>query len=259
MKNLKDTISRIIQLNEQLSPVADKVSKVGGAVSKGAKSVFLKYKDWQREPAVSTRVDIKKPLDLPKKNTKELPFETITDLTINHIEGGYYNPKFKKNMGSSGETMFGMDRKHGVDFTNSSDGKRFWSLIDTDKKKNPKKWKYLYKLDDNLSLKNELINIVTNQFLKPNYKEFSERYLEPTAKEIVDNDPRLKFHMSYGVWNGEGWFERFANVINNTIKKGNTDVDKITDVAINSRIKSGNKFIANKGHKIKNEIIPLIT
>jgi len=236
MKNLNEQIKRINQLNNRLTPTR------GFA-----------------EPADATYVRIKNPIFKSQKfeptKKRDLDFETITDLTIKNLEGGYYSPKLGiKGMGDSGETLFGMDRKHGVSFTNSPQGKEFWRLVDEDKKKNPKRWKYDYRLGDNPELKGKLIDLIVNKFLKPDYESFSNTFFRelPIAKKIVNNDPRLKFHMSYAVWNGSGWFQTFANKLMDAIKnKGITNADDLAGVAIDSRINSGNKYIKAKADEIK--------
>jgi hypothetical protein len=193
------------------------------------------------------------------KTSGNISFPNIVDLAVKHIEGGYYNPAFKiGGMGDSGETMFGMDRKHGTDFTNSSAGREFWGLIDADRRKNSKKWKYLYTLQDNPDLANKLKTIIGNNWLAPNYEDSTKRYLTPEAKKVVDSDPKLKFHMSYGLWNGIGWFNKFAQKLNNAINSGVTDSEKLHNVALNSRIQSGNKLITKGGRKIQNDIFPEI-
>lgn len=246
MKKLEDIISRIKFLNEQIS-----------------KEPKIDTTRLDRNPAVSTYVKIRKPLELPKKEGDEtvLSYNTITDLTINHIEGGYYNPKlhYDKNMGSSGETMFGMDRKHGIDFTNSEKGKEFWSLIDSDRKKNSSKWKRYYELDDNPELKQKLIDIISSSWLPESYKKFSETYISDTeTKNIIESDPRLKFHMSYACWNGMGFFRKFANQLTEKIKSGIKDVNQLFNSAMEKRTQMGG-VIAKSADIIKTEIVPKIS
>jgi hypothetical protein len=239
MKNLNEQIKRINQLNKQLTP--------SRGFTEPTDNTYQKLKiPTLRAPKIE-----------PKKiEKKDLPFDKITSLTIDHIEGGYYPGTGGKDMGKSGETMFGMDRKHGVSFTQSPDGQLFWKLIDNDKRKNPKKWVRYYKLDDNTELKDKLLNIVTKQFLIPKYGDLSDRYLKPEVKEIVNYDPRLKFHMSYGVWNGSGWFKKFAEDLNKKFESGGKTPDILADTALQSRIKSGNTHIKKSGIKIKDEILP---
>jgi hypothetical protein len=64
--------------------------------------------------------------------------------------------------------------------------------------------------------------------------------------------------MSYGLWNGIGWFNKFAQKLNNAINSGVTDSEKLHNVALNSRIQSGNKLITKGGRKIQNDIFPEI-
>ena len=40
-------------------------------------------------------------------------------------------------MGDSGETMFGIDRKHGAQLSKYSEWQEFWRFIDEDRKKQP--------------------------------------------------------------------------------------------------------------------------
>lgn len=254
MKNLEDIINRIKFLNEQISPINEqKNNNLGDVIARSNVSKNL---------PVSTYVKPKLPLIIPKKSKKEdLPFETITDLTINHIEGGYYNPNLHKDggMGKSGETMFGMDRKHGASFTESAKGKEFWELIDNDRKKNPKKWKRYYKLEDNPDLKEKLIDIISSEWLPNTYNTLSNTYIkDDETKNIINSDPKLKFHMSYACWNGQGFFKKFAKDLTDKIKNGIKDVNRLFDFAIDKRINMGGP-IAKSGRIIKNEIAPIIS
>jgi predicted nucleotidyltransferase len=173
-------------------------------------------------------------------------FRQITRNVINNLEGGYYNPNWHstKGMGRSGETMFGIDRRHGGKYNTSAPGIKFWSIID--KNKNPKTWKYNYRGG---SLEGELTDLVVD-IIQPFYNEFKDRYLSPEAKKIVDSDSRLTFHFAYAVWNGPGWFRKFARVINKSVEKGQTNPNILAKTAIRSRVDSGNSLIAKGGRKI---------
>jgi hypothetical protein len=203
---------KIKNLQEQIDTKLPRVSKDATYVAKNDYSHY----------------NLKEPNKKP--SYKDISFDKIVTLTIDNIEGGYYNPNthYDSGMGSSGETMFGMDRKHGSDFTKSSAGRLFWSLIDNDRKINPKKWKRYYKLDDNTQLKTKLIQIITNNWLIPKYETLTSRYLTKEAKNIVDKDGFLKYHFSYAIWNGEGWFKKFANVINKILNSGYNDLKPFT-------------------------------
>jgi hypothetical protein len=58
------------------------------------------------------------------------------------------------------------------------------------------------------------------------------------------------FHFIYAVWNGPGWFRRFAEKINDQVKKGEKNPEKLYKVGLNSRLDSGNSLIAKSGDKI---------
>ena len=57
-------------------------------------------------------------------------------------------------------------------------------------------------------------------------------------------------HFIYAVWNGPGWFQKFSRVINDAVKKGITDPNKLSEIAVRSRIDSGNSIIAKTGRKM---------
>ena len=238
--NLQENINRIKQIINQVNE-----QSVIGAPNYG----MTTYSNNQTKSAPNNSNVVKNSIGFPK----------IVDLVIKHIEGGYYNPSMNiSGMGNSGETMFGIDRKNSPDFTKSSAGQQFWGLIDNDRKKNPKKWKYLYKLDDNPTLANQLKTIIGNSYLSPNYESFGKSYLTPESKKIVDNNPKLKFHMGYGTWNGMGWFQKFAKAINKAVANGTNDPKTLENIALNSRIKSGNKLIAKGGNEIASKVFPEI-
>jgi hypothetical protein len=181
-------------------------------------------------------------------------FANITALVIDKLEGGYWNPKWHgvpSGYQNSGETMFGIDRLRGTDYNDTIPGKKFWAKIDS--VKTPSVWKWNYMGGANAS---ELKKLVA-EIMQPFYEKYSQTYLSPQAKQIVDTDDRLIFHFIYGVWNGSGWFKKFANDINKAVASGVTNTDKLTQVAIDSRTKEGlkpgtqpNKLIAQGGKKI---------
>ena len=181
-------------------------------------------------------------------------FKTVTQLVIDKLEGGYYNPAWH-NKGSlysrSGETMFGIDRKAGGSINDTTAGKKFWGIID--KVKTPQTWKWNYKGGD---LAPQLKDLVV-EIMYPVYENNAKNYLDPQTKAIVDNDNRLLFHFIYASWNGSGWFKKFANDMDKAVSSGITDTDKLSQVAIDSRTKEGlesgskpNTLIAQGGRKI---------
>ena len=179
-------------------------------------------------------------------------FENIAKQVIDKLEGGYYHPdmvndgrlKASSGMGDSGETMMGIDRKHGGTINTSPEGIAFWNLID--KSGASKKWKWNYKGG---ALESKLRDLVI-KIIKPNYEQYSRRYLTPEAQQIVNSNPALMFHFIYAVWNGPGWFKRFANKINDEVKKGNTNPDDLAKFAIRTRVNSNNPIVSRTGRKI---------
>lgn len=174
-------------------------------------------------------------------------FLKYANILIDNIEGGYYNPDwhYKAEMGISGETMFGMDRKHGAGLFKDGVGQSFWSIIDQNK--NKEKWYHGYKAAD-LSIGNTLrkqaASIMYSQFTK-----LSNLYLGAANRKIVESDDCLTLHFYYGCWNGSKWFQKYAKAINEEIKRqnGKTDLNMLRAVALNSRLNSGNKLIKRGG------------
>ena len=174
-------------------------------------------------------------------------FEEITDKVISALEGGYYHPNMNKGaMGNSGETMMGIDRRHGGDINTSPDGIEFWKIIDDAEASS--NWKHNYMGG---TLEPKLRSLVA-KMMKPFFLKNMNNYLSPEAKKIVESNPNLMFHFVYSTWNGPGWFRKFATKINDAVKKGITDPNKLIEIAIRSRIDSGNSIIAQGGKKIDN-------
>ena len=209
-------------------------------------------------------------------------FKTVTKLVIDKLEGGYFHPNMRtanpKKFGPyhrSGETMFGLDRHagHGLYYSTprksddvlsnlkniesgvytykSLEAKEFWTTIDTANAKN--NWQWLYRGG---GLENKLKDL-TAEIMLPSYEANAKNYLDATAREIVEKDNRLLFHFIYASWNGSGWFKKFATDMNKAVSSGITDADKLSQVALDSRLKEGlkkgslpNSLIAQGGNKI---------
>ncbi|MFN9952931.1 MAG: hypothetical protein ACK55I_07510, partial [bacterium] len=136
-------------------------------------------------------------------------FEEITNKVISSLEGGYYHPKMNLGaMGDSGETMMGIDRRHGGDINTSPDGKEFWTIIDDAGASS--KWKHNYMGG---TLEPKLRSLVA-KMMKPFFLKNMNNYLSPEARKIVESNPNLMFHFVYSTWNGPGWFRKFATKIN---------------------------------------------
>jgi predicted nucleotidyltransferase len=183
-----------------------------------------------------------------------LKFRDAVDTITNKLEGGYFHPYMKAAnqskfawMGDSGETMFGMDRKHGRQESNSSAGVEFWRLIDAEDAKS--NWKYGYALEDNPTLRDKLLDLVA-QIMEPHFLDFSNRYLSDEAKSIIMSDPKLYFNFAYATYQGSGWFQKFARKFNKKIEEGVTNIDELRDYVLQIRKESGNNIISGSGNKI---------
>lgn len=175
----------------------------------------------------------------------------ITNFIIDNIEGGYYHPDMLKDgrvkdnrYASSGETMFGIDRKNGGSLNTSPSGIRFWKAIDLVGAR--KNWKWNYKggqYEDKLKL--GAADVMYEQ-----YDKLADRYLSSESRKIIESDDRLLFNFIYATWNGSGWFQRFAKTFNKAVEDGITNKDELVKVAIGSRINSSNSLVRQGGNKI---------
>ncbi len=169
-------------------------------------------------------------------------FIRITEIVIDNLEGGYYHPRMKsamkpsdqKIMGDSGETMFGIDRKHGTQLSKYPEWAEFWGIID---KAQPPYWKHYYRggvLEPKLKR-------LTASMMYGWFSTLAGKYLSPAALSAIAADPRLILHMSYASWNGEGWFKRFAQALEKALPLG--EKEAIWNKAIESRTLSSNAVI----------------
>lgn len=210
-------------------------------------------------------------------------YDAIVKSVIDELEGGYYHPNMMQKdpgkfsaYGSSGETMFGLDRfaGHGLYYSTprlaktpiadleniesgkyqykSPEAKEFWETIDAADAKN--KWPWGYRGGP---AEQKLISLA-GKIMRPVFESMFARYLSPASQEIVKKTPALMYHFVYGTWNGEGWFRKFATDLNRAVASGTTDPTVLTRLAIDSRTKEGlssgkapNKLIAQGGAKIE--------
>jgi len=181
-------------------------------------------------------------------------FGKVVDKIIDEFEGGYYHPDMLKDgrvkdsrYGGSGETMFGMDRQAGKQESTSA-GKEFWDIIDKENARS--NWKYNYMLKDNPALAGKLKGLIV-QIMEPLFNQYMEKYLTPESRAIVKNNPKLFFNFVYATYNGPGWFDKFAKIINNEVSNGNTNPDSLADIDIMNRKNSGNSLIAQGARKLE--------
>ncbi len=201
-----------------------------------------------------TSEDLKRLIDLKKKirtleGVAATDFNKMINLIINKIEGGYYHPNMMndgraKGMGSSGETMFGMDRKNGNWESRSEAGREFFKTLDDADAAN--KWSWNYMGGPYESKLREL----SAEMIKNEYINNSKEFLSPEAQQIVNGSAKLTFNFIYASYNGPGWFKRFANDINNLVSSGVTDPEELSRKFIELRKGSSNSLIAKSGNII---------
>jgi hypothetical protein len=181
-------------------------------------------------------------------------FSSLTNIVIDNFEGGYYHPNMKARFsqkaqqifGDSGETMFGLDRKHGSQLAGYEGWKEFWAILD--KEGAAAKWKHKYIPGD--PLKTEL-RTLTSKIMYQWFNKLGSLYLTADSLQAIENDDRLVIHFSYASWNGQGWFQRYANALNAAIRKF-TDKETIFLETIKARTNSSNEVIRQQGVNMMN-------
>lgn len=247
---------RLLTRNKQI-PITDKIDEnIKKYINEYQKNNHLKVTGFYSLDTISDFA--KKAMEKPEinkstttKSTGGVDFMEITKKVIDKMEGGYWNGKTKNNleksklgicnnhpsgsMDRSTETMFGLDRYNG-NIEKSPEGQEFFNIIDNEKKQLGmsqfcEKWKWLYRGGDKeTKLKELAANIMKNSFDR-NMNNFVKN---PETKKRILNNPSLLFHMSYATWNGQGFFKKFANSLDNAIKQGKSDQELI-DIAIQDR------------------------
>jgi hypothetical protein len=208
-------------------------------------------------------------MEAPNQNL----FTNATKLVIDNFEGGYYHPQMYRDgrlnpntdafykMRNSGETMFGLDRHagHGLYYSSprlsadvwtnlnyipsytfkNNDSKEFWTYLDNADARNRWKW------NDKGGSGGEMLKTLAAKILYPAFVSYSNKYFSEASKKIVFNNPKLLFHFIYAVWNGEGFFKKFAKVLNRDVAN-NVSIDNLVKLQILERANSAVSSSANK-------------
>jgi uncharacterized protein YifE (UPF0438 family) len=194
-------------------------------------------------------------------------FYEITKKVIENFEGGYWNPECAKFPGSkhpakagmysrSGETMFGLDREAGNIENVSADGKKFFQVIDNEKKKAGsmenfcRKWVWNFRGGET---KNQLMDLAVKT-MKSLYDKNAKLYLSDKAKKVVESSRPLLLHFSYATWNGPGFFKDFAKSINKAVDEGKSGKELVRIAKSDRDRRFGSGSWAKANEKVKSLI-----
>ena len=205
--------------------------------------------------------------------TSQIPIKTNFHYVVIHIidnlEGGYYhpdmgkkNPSLGKVYGDSGETMFGMDRKHDdPKVTNSPSGREFWSLID----KSNARLNWPLEFGSSACSKqmpkqtSDILKELVVKMMEPVFNSYLNTFIpKKDIQNIIRGDGRLLYNFVYATFNGRKWFNGWANEIRSAYHSGPPTPDKLTILFVGKRIDNtgvvgnihNNSLIAQTGRKI---------
>lgn len=238
---------------------------------------------------LNTTVDKGKGFGIISKTTGD---KDLLKIMVDYIEGGYYYPghayskfseKDRKLYGSSGETLWGIDR-HAGQTEKSELGKRFWAAIDAisgygdstgkngySRKTNTRSWDSgTYKTKGDAwrygyspTKKDKGYDVMYAAFVEYATKHLEEwlntYFKSHPVKALILSDSRLKFMWLRATWNGPGWFSWYANgkkggKAPTGIKWAYDNVSKnVEDLIIwdlNNRLLFGNSLITHDVKKI---------
>jgi hypothetical protein len=177
-------------------------------------------------------------------------FNVVCSRVIKELEGGYYHPDMlldgrikDTRYGASGETMYGIDRKTGGTINDTSEGRKFWSLIDA--KGARKNWDYNFTPRD--PLKTQLYRLCC-AMIKGRYDSNLKSFVkDQEVIDVINSDGRLMFNFVYATWNGSGWFEGWASEVKAKYAGGMKDTGELSAYVTKRRI--SNKDVLARGNK----------
>lgn len=181
-----------------------------------------------------------------KIEARPYTFAEITTQVIAHIEGGYFHPnqigrpgsgladtpRNRQVFQSSGETMFGIDRKAGADLSNTPLGKAFWAIMDGQNASST--WTHEYIPPD--PLKTQILNAVIALQQQEFTRLFNNNIKSKDLQNLITNDGRLYFNFVYATWNGSGYFQGFSQKIVQAYDSGVKSPDELLKLFINLRL-----------------------
>lgn len=198
------------------------------------------------------------PVDVSSITDPKERFRIVTSRVIQLLEGGYYNPAWHKvndkRYGSSGETLYGIDRVAGDKLNTTTLGTQFWKLVDANK--NKETWVLFYMPESPLA---EKLQFLVADMIYDQYVANLNAHGTSELIKAINEDPRLMFHYSYASWNGSGWFKKFAQDAVEFMKSNSGYTkDDLLNYCLNKRLTEGlvkglppNSLISQGGTKIK--------
>jgi hypothetical protein len=180
---------------------------------------------------------------VPSKLNKSMSFIEVTEAVISNLEGGYFHPDMTKDgrvkdsrYSTSGETMFGLDRKQGDN--SSSAAINFWSEID--KAGARSKWRWNHMPKDPLYSK--LVQYAAG-VIEPMFNRSLSKFCpDKNIQNLIKSDGRLMFNVIYAQWNGVGWIKGLLGVIIEEYNNGNKTSDSLLKASVIERVKGGHRM-----------------
>jgi len=179
----------------------------------------------------------------PSKLTKSMTFTQVTEAVISNLEGGYFHPDMTKDgrvkdsrYSTSGETMFGLDRKQGD--STSTAAKNFWSAIDSSGARSKWRWNHMPKEP----LYSQLVKLAAG-VMEPKFNSSLNNYCpDKNIQALIKSDGRLMFNVIYAQWNGVGWIKGLLKVINEEYNSGKKDSESLLKSSVIERVNGGHRM-----------------
>ena len=180
---------------------------------------------------------------LPSKLSAKMTFVQVTEAVISNLEGGYFHPDMTKDgrvkdsrYSTSGETMFGLDRKAGD--STSSAAKEFWSTIDKEGARSKWKWNYMPKEPLYSQLVKQAAGVIEPKF----NSSLNSHCPDKNIQALIKSDGRLMFNVIYAQWNGPGWIKGLLKVINEEYNSGKKTAESLLKSSVIERVNGGHRM-----------------
>lgn len=180
---------------------------------------------------------------VPSRLKKNMSFVEVTEAVISNLEGGYFHPDMTRDgrvrdsrYSTSGETMFGLDRKQGDNSSNAA--RNFWGEID--KAGARSKWRWNHMPKDPLYSK--LVQYAAG-VIEPMFNRSLSKFCpDKNIQNLIKSDGRLMFNVIYAQWNGIGWIKGLLGVIVEEYNNGNKTADSLLKASVVERVKGGHRM-----------------